>query len=168
MRSPPWYARWERGSLQGYVVPPLSWRRTEKSQKWAEKHGEPWEKYDLMKQYRSALFFKFESEIVILCILQKNCSGGGAKGNLRRGLFGVAPNGVGQEKDEEEEDFRQTQENLEKNKKLLINISFICTTAILFLGLAHNTKFKNIFANKIRKINSNLFNKLVLFEFYVD
>ena len=63
MRPPPWFARWERLNLQGAVLPQLSWRRTEKSQKWLEKHSEPWENFDLMKQYRCPFFRIFFTEL---------------------------------------------------------------------------------------------------------
>ena len=46
----PWHERWERRELQG--VEPLESLVTEKMLKKAELRAEPWEKYDLMKQYR--------------------------------------------------------------------------------------------------------------------
>ncbi|XP_059477820.1 large ribosomal subunit protein bL19m [Neocloeon triangulifer] len=55
LRPPPWYARWERLLPKGAVIPELSVNRTEKSKKWIANHSEPWEKYDLMKQYRKTI-----------------------------------------------------------------------------------------------------------------
>ncbi|CAB3363769.1 Hypothetical predicted protein [Cloeon dipterum] len=55
LRPPPWYARWERLQPKGAIIPELRGRRKEKSEKWLEKFSEPWEKYDLMKQYRKTI-----------------------------------------------------------------------------------------------------------------
>ena len=47
----PWHDRWERKELKGAILPPIS----EKRRTNAEKAKKPWEKYDLMKQYRETI-----------------------------------------------------------------------------------------------------------------
>jgi len=66
--------------------------------------------------------------------LQENGSGGGAEGDLRRGLLRVAPNGNGQEEDEEEENFCQTQEGcIDVSNQLLINVRFLYNSVFFII-----------------------------------
>ena len=58
----PWHARWERAELQG--VQDLSDRITEKMQRQRKMHEKPWEKYDLMKQYRSRVNDEEEAQVM--------------------------------------------------------------------------------------------------------
>jgi large subunit ribosomal protein L19 len=61
MKPWPWYQKWERQGLQG--VEDLDqylnlWRKQQKV-----KHDEPWEKYDLMKQYRKTITEEEQNKI---------------------------------------------------------------------------------------------------------
>ncbi|KAK2710741.1 large ribosomal subunit protein bL19m-like [Artemia franciscana] len=53
LKPRPWYARWERANLMG--VKDVNSHITEKMLKQAAIHEKPWEKFDLMKQYRSTI-----------------------------------------------------------------------------------------------------------------
>ena len=48
----PWHVRWERYEFKGLIVPPIvpQWRLDR-----IKHHKKPWEKYDLMKQYRGTI-----------------------------------------------------------------------------------------------------------------
>ncbi|XP_055635363.1 39S ribosomal protein L19, mitochondrial [Toxorhynchites rutilus septentrionalis] len=61
LKPKPWYARWERENLQG--VANVDQYTTEKNRRKAEKRATPWEKYDLMKEYRRTIPDEEQKEI---------------------------------------------------------------------------------------------------------
>lgn len=61
LRPRPWLERWERQNLQG--VSNIDQYLKDKHRKSAEKVQKPWEKYDLMKQYRATIPEEEQKEI---------------------------------------------------------------------------------------------------------
>lgn len=61
LKPRPWYARWERFDLQG--VANIDEHTNEKRRLKAEKLVTPWEKYDLMKEYRRTIPEEEQKEI---------------------------------------------------------------------------------------------------------
>lgn len=59
LKPRPWHERWERKNLQGLMDLGLP----EKFYKWAKLHEKPWEKYDLMKEYRATIPEEEQAEI---------------------------------------------------------------------------------------------------------
>ncbi|XP_023232897.1 39S ribosomal protein L19, mitochondrial-like [Centruroides sculpturatus] len=58
LKPPPWYAHWERFELKGieYELSELDYRK-------AKQHEKPWEKFDLMKEYRENVPEEHQKEI---------------------------------------------------------------------------------------------------------
>lgn len=61
LKPRPWYARWERHELQG--VANVEEHTNEKKRRKAERLATPWEKYDLMKEYRQSIPEEEQKEI---------------------------------------------------------------------------------------------------------
>ncbi|XP_061392465.1 large ribosomal subunit protein bL19m [Musca vetustissima] len=61
LRPRPWLERWERQNLKG--VANIDEYLTDKRRRTAKEHEKPWEKYDLMKQYRSTIPEEEQKEI---------------------------------------------------------------------------------------------------------
>nr|XP_019539525.2 LOW QUALITY PROTEIN: 39S ribosomal protein L19, mitochondrial-like [Aedes albopictus] len=61
LKPRPWYARWERHELQG--VANIDEHTNEKKQRKAERVATPWERYDLMKEYRKTIPEEEQKEI---------------------------------------------------------------------------------------------------------
>ncbi|XP_073828144.1 mitochondrial ribosomal protein L19 [Musca autumnalis] len=61
LRPRPWLERWERQNLKG--VSNIDEYLTDKRRRTAKEHEKPWEKYDLMKQYRSTIPEEEQKEI---------------------------------------------------------------------------------------------------------
>ncbi|XP_054737864.1 39S ribosomal protein L19, mitochondrial-like [Anastrepha obliqua] len=61
LRPRPWLERWERQNLQG--VANVDQYITNKQRRQAQKHEKPWEKYDIMKQYRATIPEEEQKEI---------------------------------------------------------------------------------------------------------
>ncbi|XP_018793096.1 PREDICTED: 39S ribosomal protein L19, mitochondrial [Bactrocera latifrons] len=61
LRPRPWLERWERQNLQG--VANVDQYITDKQRRQAMAHEKPWEKYDMMKQYRSSIPEEEQKEI---------------------------------------------------------------------------------------------------------
>ncbi|BES93953.1 ribosomal protein L19 [Nesidiocoris tenuis] len=79
MKPRPWYARWERTHFQGINRELMMTHVSEKMKMQIPLHEKPWEKYDLMKQYRSTIpeeeqkdiFAEVDSELHKLELLRK-------------------------------------------------------------------------------------------------
>uniref|UniRef100_A0A0A9Y9Y8 Large ribosomal subunit protein bL19m n=2 Tax=Lygus hesperus TaxID=30085 RepID=A0A0A9Y9Y8_LYGHE len=63
MKPRPWYARWERTNFQGIDRDSVMAYVSEKMKLQIPKHQKPWEKYDLMKQYRATIPEEEQKEI---------------------------------------------------------------------------------------------------------
>uniref|UniRef100_A0A182S980 Large ribosomal subunit protein bL19m n=1 Tax=Anopheles maculatus TaxID=74869 RepID=A0A182S980_9DIPT len=61
LKPRPWYARWERHSLLG--VANIDEYTNERKRRKAEAVAQPWEKYDLMKEYRRTIPEEEQKEI---------------------------------------------------------------------------------------------------------
>uniref|UniRef100_A0A182JRG6 Large ribosomal subunit protein bL19m n=1 Tax=Anopheles christyi TaxID=43041 RepID=A0A182JRG6_9DIPT len=61
LKPRPWYARWERHNLQG--VANIEEHTNERRRRKAEAVAKPWEKYDLMKEYRRTIPEEEQKEI---------------------------------------------------------------------------------------------------------
>uniref|UniRef100_A0A1A9WF55 Large ribosomal subunit protein bL19m n=1 Tax=Glossina brevipalpis TaxID=37001 RepID=A0A1A9WF55_9MUSC len=61
LRPRPWLERWERQNLQG--ISNIDQYLTDKRRRTAKEHEKPWEKYDLMKQYRLTIPEEQQKEI---------------------------------------------------------------------------------------------------------
>lgn len=61
LKPRPWFARWERHELQG--VANIEEHTNEKKRRKAERVATPWEKYDLMKEYRKSIPEEEQKEI---------------------------------------------------------------------------------------------------------
>lgn len=61
LRPRPWLERWERQNLKG--VANIDEYTNEKNKRKALEHQKPWEKYDLMKQYRATIPEEEQKEI---------------------------------------------------------------------------------------------------------
>ncbi|XP_052894676.1 39S ribosomal protein L19, mitochondrial [Anopheles moucheti] len=61
LKPRPWYARWERHNLQG--VANIDEHTNERKRRKAEAVAKPWEKYDLMKEYRRTIPEEEQKEI---------------------------------------------------------------------------------------------------------
>ena len=74
----PWYARWERHDLQGVEDLGLP----ERFYKRAEELSKPWEKYDIMKKYRSSINEQ-DTESIMSEVQQNVRSASNRKGKLK-------------------------------------------------------------------------------------
>lgn len=63
MKPRPWRHRWERQDLHGIVWESIEDKLSEKMKKQIPLHKRPWEKYDLMKQYRATIPEEEQQEI---------------------------------------------------------------------------------------------------------
>lgn len=61
LRPRPWLERWERQNLKG--ISNIDEYLTDKRRRTALAHEKPWEKYDLMKQYRATIPEEEQKEI---------------------------------------------------------------------------------------------------------
>uniref|UniRef100_A0A1B0GF22 Large ribosomal subunit protein bL19m n=1 Tax=Glossina morsitans morsitans TaxID=37546 RepID=A0A1B0GF22_GLOMM len=61
LRPRPWLEKWERQNLRG--ISNIDEYLTDKRRRTAKDHEKPWEKYDLMKQYRSTIPEEHQKEI---------------------------------------------------------------------------------------------------------
>lgn len=61
LRPRPWLERWERQNLKG--IANIDEYLTDKRRRTAVEHEKPWEKYDLMKDYRSTIPDEEQKEI---------------------------------------------------------------------------------------------------------
>ncbi|XP_075146123.1 mitochondrial ribosomal protein L19 [Haematobia irritans] len=61
LRPRPWLERWERQNLKG--ISNIDEYLTDKRRRTAKEHEKPWEKFDLMKQYRSTIPEEEQKEI---------------------------------------------------------------------------------------------------------
>lgn len=61
LRPRPWLERWERQDLKG--IANIDQYLTDKHRRTAIEHQKPWEKYDLMMQYRSTIPEEEQNEI---------------------------------------------------------------------------------------------------------
>lgn len=64
MKPPPWLERWERQDLKGVVPGSVMGQVNAKRIRKAALHKQPWEKYDLMKQYRATIPEEEQQEIL--------------------------------------------------------------------------------------------------------
>ncbi|KAG8313204.1 mitochondrial 54S ribosomal protein YmL19 [Homalodisca vitripennis] len=63
LKPRPWSARWERADLRGVDWDVIDGHITEKMKAQRERLSTPWEKYDLMKQYRLTIPEEEQNEI---------------------------------------------------------------------------------------------------------
>lgn len=63
MKPRPWVGRWERGNFQGIDEEQMMTLISDKMKWQIPKHEKPWEKYDLMKQYRDTIPEEDQKEI---------------------------------------------------------------------------------------------------------
>lgn len=63
MKPKPWDFKWERSGMRG--IARLEQSQIKKDRMWLEKFSKPWEKYDLMNEYRYAYIY--------VCIIFKYC-----------------------------------------------------------------------------------------------